>query len=155
MNWFFEREFRSKISLRTISYTKFLRSSGAIYRALTRSESRISITERMSFYFLASTSFCLCSCMTSSLNNSLRSHLPSVLRILLYFESCTLQLSIVSPKLSAIELPSFILCNYCKQFMAILKIQRADCNMELCCLLICSNSVAGSLSSAIFSSMNF
>ena len=129
-NQFLARDVNRNTSLRIISQTRFLRSSGAIYKALTLSESRTSMTFYVSLFILAYISLCLCSAMTCSEKSSLRSHRPSLLRIQLYLDSCTLQLSMVSPRFSVIELPSFMLCSYCKQLIAIEKIWRADQSTE-------------------------
>ena len=93
-------------------------------------------------FILAWISFCLCSFMTCSENSSLLSHLPSLLSIWLYFESYSLQLSMVSPKFSVIELPSLMLCSCCRQLMAMEKICLADCNTLPLCLLSCLMSLS-------------
>ncbi len=86
-NWFLLGDFIRKMSFLIISYTRFLRSSGAIWSALTLKDKSTSIIPRESPVFLAYISFTLCSCMTLSLKSSERSHRPSVLSIWLYFES--------------------------------------------------------------------
>lgn len=92
------------------------------------------MTPCVSLFILAWISRCLCSLMTCSEKSSLRSHRPSLLKIQLYFDSQTLQLSMVSPRFSVIEFPSLMLCNCCKQLIAIENIWRADCSTLPDCL---------------------
>ena len=154
-NLFLLRVLSKNMSFLMISYTRFFLNQGTICKAFTRKDKRTSIIRRVSPSSLALANLVLCSSITFSLNNSLRSQRPSLVRILLYLPSCTLQLSIVSPRFSATLLPSLMLCSCCRQLIAMLKIQRADYKTEHCYLVSCLSSRDGFCSSATLSSKNF